>query len=60
MAAAGFWLWSALIEVPNNIDTGIFVMQRIGRLSSYGAIAASIAALCGLALFIDSTVKHSP
>jgi hypothetical protein len=44
--AAAFWLWASLLKVPDNIDTFIPALQKIGRLNAYGALAASVAALC--------------
>ena len=46
--AAGFWLWSSLVHVPDDIDNFISVLQWVSRLNSYGAMAASVAAVCGL------------
>jgi hypothetical protein len=34
LAAAGFWLWASLIDVPNNIDTIVGDLQRVGRLNA--------------------------
>ncbi len=48
IAAAIFWLWGSRIHVPNDIDNFIGVLQRVSRLNAYGAIAASLAAICGL------------
>src|SRR3546814_17312743 len=48
--AAGFWLWASLITVPDNVDTLISVLQRIGKLNAYGALSASFAAACGVLL----------
>jgi hypothetical protein len=46
LAAAGFWLWGSLIEVPDNIDTIVGELQRIGRVNAWAAAAALVAALC--------------
>jgi hypothetical protein len=35
LIAAGLWLRSALIDVPNNIDTIVGELQRIGRWNSF-------------------------
>ena len=43
--AATCWLRSALIEVPNNIDTIVGELQRIGYWSGLAAAAACIAAI---------------
>ena len=51
LVAAIFWFWSAMKTVPDNIDTVIGELQRISRLSAYGAIAAGIAAICGAIVF---------
>ena len=50
--AAGFWLWSAFIEISDNIDTIVAGLQRASRLSGYGAIAASVAATCEAMIWI--------
>ena len=46
LAAAGLWLRGSLIDVPNNIDTIVKELQRIGRLNAWAAWAALIAAVC--------------
>jgi hypothetical protein len=46
LAAAGFWLWGSLIEVPDNLDTIVQELQRIGRINAWAATAALVAALC--------------
>jgi hypothetical protein len=51
LAAAGFWLLGSLIEVPNNIDTIVGELQRIGRLNAWAALAALVAALCAAYAF---------
>jgi hypothetical protein len=51
LAAAGFWLWGSLIEVPDNIDTIVGELQRVGRLNAWAAIAALMAALCAAYAF---------
>jgi hypothetical protein len=48
LAAAGFWLWGSVIEVPDNIDTIVGELQRIGRLNAWAAL---IAALCAAFAF---------
>jgi hypothetical protein len=45
LLAAALWFWASLVEVPDNIDAFICVLQRIGRLNSYAALAAAVAAL---------------
>jgi hypothetical protein len=52
--AAAFWLWSSLIEVPDNIDTFIGELQRIGQVNSWAAMCACVAALCGTYAFVRS------
>ncbi|MFT9640138.1 hypothetical protein ACMZ49_22925, partial [Alcaligenes phenolicus] len=54
LGAAVFWLWSALIQVPNNIDTFIGELQRIGRMNGRGAICACVAAACASYAFLRS------
>ena len=46
LTAAVLWFWGSLIPVPDNVDTFIAELQRIGRLNGWGAVAASIAAVC--------------
>jgi len=46
IAAAGFWFYASLIEIPANMDTFIGELQRASRWNAYGAGAASVAALC--------------
>ena len=50
--AAAFWLRSALIDVPDNIDTIVRELQRIGWWNSAAAQAAVIASLCAAWLFV--------
>ncbi|WP_413987936.1 hypothetical protein ACMDCR_18065 [Labrys okinawensis] len=52
--AAAFWLWASLINVPNNIDTFIGVLQRIGRLNAVAAAFGFVAALCAVYAFARS------
>jgi hypothetical protein len=51
LIAAGFWLWSALVPVPDNQDTFIAALQRIATLSGIGAVGASAAAIAALILW---------
>jgi hypothetical protein len=46
LAAAALWLWGSLVEVPDNIDTIVGELQRIGRINAWAAMAALMAALC--------------
>ncbi len=46
LLAAGLWLWGSLIKVPDNIDTIVGELQRIGRVNAWAALSAVIAALC--------------
>ncbi len=46
--AAGFWWWASRVHVPDNIDNFISELQWVSRLNSHGAMAASVAAVCGL------------
>ncbi len=52
--AAGLWFWASIVNVPDNIDTFIEALQKIGRLNAYGAGAACVASICGLILFLFS------
>lgn len=52
LIAAGFWLWSALVAVPDNQDTFIAALQKIGRLNAIGAASASVAATAALILWL--------
>ncbi len=49
--AAAFWLSSARVTVPDNQDTFIAALQRIGKLNSIGAAGASAAAIAALVLW---------
>ena len=51
MVAAGFWLWSALIEIPSNQDKFVSALKQASRLSSYAAGSATVAAICQAFLF---------
>lgn len=51
LLAAGLWLWGSLIDVPDNIDTIVGELQRIGRVNAWAAAAAVIAALCAAYAF---------
>jgi hypothetical protein len=51
LAAAALWLWGSLIEVPNNINTIVGELQRIGRMNAWAAVAALVAALCAAHAF---------
>lgn len=55
VAAAVFWAWASIIKVPDNIDTFIRVLQRIGRLNAYAASCAVVAALCAAYGFASAT-----
>jgi hypothetical protein len=46
LAAAVLWLWGSLIEVPDDIDTIVGELQRIGQVSAWAAMAALVAAEC--------------
>jgi hypothetical protein len=56
LTAAVLWLWASLIKVPDNIDTFIGELQRIGRLNAWGATAACVAALCAAYAFWRSAI----
>jgi hypothetical protein len=47
VAAALLWFVSSRIEVPNNQDTFIGELQRIGRWNSRAAFASCVAAALG-------------
>ena len=51
LVAAGFWLWSSRVAVPDDIDKFIAALQSASELSSFAAIAAAVAAFCGAILF---------
>lgn len=51
LIAAGFWLASALVTVPDNQDTFIAALQKIALLNSMGATGASAAAISALVLW---------
>jgi hypothetical protein len=51
LAAAGLWLWGSRIDVPDNIDTIVGGLQRIGRVNAWAATAALVAALCAAYAF---------
>jgi hypothetical protein len=52
--AAAFWLWASLIEVPDNIDTFIQALQHAGKINSWAATCACVAAICGTYAFSRS------
>ncbi len=54
LTAGALWLRASLIEVPDNINTFISVLQRIGRLNAFGAWAACAAAFCAAYAFSRS------
>jgi hypothetical protein len=51
LAAAALWLWGSLIDVPDNIDTIVGELQRIGRVNAWAAMAALAAAVCAAYAF---------
>jgi hypothetical protein len=51
LVAAIILLRASFIEVPDNIDTFIGELQRIGLWSSAGCFAAFMAAVCGAYVF---------
>jgi hypothetical protein len=57
--AAAFWLRSAVISVPDNIDTIVRELQRIGWWNSAAAQAAVVASLCAAWLFVKQ-LPHKP
>jgi len=52
LAAAGFWLYASLLEVPDNVDIIVRELQRINRWNSYAAMAAFVAALAATYGFV--------
>jgi hypothetical protein len=50
--AAACWLYSATIQVPDNIDAIMQELHRIGRWNSAAAVASCVAALLGCLAFI--------
>jgi hypothetical protein len=54
LIAAAFWLASANVTVPDNQDSFIAALQRIGKLNSTGAAGASAAAIAALVLWTTS------
>jgi hypothetical protein len=52
ISAAAFWLRSATLEVPDNIDTIVRELQRIGWWNSAAAQATVVASLCAAWLFV--------
>ena len=52
MIAAACWFYSARIEVPNNIDTIVGELQRIGNGWAAGASCAA-ALLLGAGALLD-------
>ena len=54
LIAAACWFYSARIEVPNNIDTIVGELQRIGYWNGLAAGASRIAALLlGVGALLD-------
>jgi hypothetical protein len=51
LVAAVCWLYSALIEVPNNIDTIVQELQRISYWNGWAAAASCVAAFFGFLSF---------
>ncbi|MBL6941936.1 MAG: hypothetical protein ISR53_07220, partial [Rhodospirillales bacterium] len=49
--AAYFWLKASWVDVPDNIDTFIAALKLASKLNAFGAMAAVVAALCGMVLF---------
>jgi hypothetical protein len=55
LVAAALWLRSASIDVPNDIDTIVGELQRIGRWNSMAAYASCAAALFAVLNLIYET-----
>lgn len=49
--AAVLWFYASIIQVPDNIDTFIAALQRVSRVNAYGAMFATVAAVCASILF---------
>jgi hypothetical protein len=47
LAAAGLWLRASVLKVPDNLDTIVGELQRMGRWNAWAAFASFVAALCG-------------
>ena len=52
LSAAGFWLWSALVRVPDHVETIVnepgsipWIIRRQSRLSAVAAILTAISVL---------------
>ena len=54
LIAAAFWLASARVTVPDDQDSFLTALQRIGKLNSIGAAGASAAAIAALVLWAMS------
>jgi hypothetical protein len=54
LIAAAFWLAAAQVTVPDDQDSFIAALQRIGKLNSIGAAGASAAAIAALVLWTTS------
>ena len=54
LIAAAFWLASANVTVPDDQDSFIAALQRIGKLNSIAAAGASAATIAALVLWTTS------
>ena len=56
---SGLWLSGSLINVPNNIDTVVGELQRIGKVNAWAAEAALVAAVCAAYTFWRQINYHA-
>jgi hypothetical protein len=54
-AAASFWLWASLTEVPDSIDHFITALRKQSRLNAAAAICAGLAAALQAFLIVQPT-----
>jgi hypothetical protein len=55
LISAVLWFYSAMIEVPDNIDAVVGALQHIAASNGFAAMAAFVSALCfGLAGLLRS------
>ena len=57
IVAAGCWLRGSLIKVPDNVDTIVGELQRIGWWNAIAAWAAVIASLCAAYVFVRTSLR---
>jgi hypothetical protein len=59
LAAAVFWLWASLLKVPDDIDTFVQELQRVGGLNAIAAGSACFAAICAAGNFLFRGIASS-